>query len=53
MKYPINNYVVEDDVHAQIKPFFELLKTPIDTTKKKIKPPDKLMTEYCFKDDDE
>ena len=56
MKYPINNYVVEDDIDKHIQQFFHLLTTPVDLQKqrkKKKSDDDKLLQEYSFQDDDE
>ena len=54
MKYPINNYVVEDDVDRSVQQYFHLLTTPVDLQKKKKKKTDedKLLQEYCFQDDE-
>ena len=53
MKYPINNYIVEDDIDNPINQYFPLLGMPVDKEKQKKKKKDenKLMNEYCFQDE--
>lgn len=48
MKYPIHSYVVNDDINEPIEKYFPCLSCPTSDTK----PAKKILTEYCFQDDE-